>query len=120
MIQRKQWLSPILEVPMGQAEDRGRGVYAISVAAELVGMGQQNLRLYERKGLLEPGRTLGGTRQYSENDLVTLRRIGELLEVGLNLAGIRMVLLLEADNRRLENDLTEARSMAPTRVKTAG
>ena len=53
---------------MGQAEDRGRGVYAISVAAELVGTGQQNLRLYERKGLLEPGRTLRGTRQYSEDD----------------------------------------------------
>ena len=87
---------------MGQTDDRGRGVYAISVAAELVGTGQQNLRLYERKGLLEPGRTLGGTRQYSENDLVTLRRIGELLESGLNLAGVRMVLVLEADNRRLE------------------
>ncbi|MGO4583689.1 MerR family transcriptional regulator [Arthrobacter sp. 2RAF6] len=90
---------------MGQAKDRGRGVYAISVAAELVGMGQQNLRLYERKGLLEPGRTLGGTRQYSEDDLATLRRIGELLESGLNLAGIRMVLVLEADNRRLEAEL---------------
>ncbi|MDQ0213442.1 MerR family transcriptional regulator [Arthrobacter bambusae] len=93
---------------MGQAEDRGRGVYAISVAAELVGTGQQNLRLYERKGLLEPGRTLGGTRQYSEDDLVTLRRIGELLESGLNLAGIRMVLVLEADNRRLEAELRSA------------
>ncbi|WP_284763660.1 MerR family transcriptional regulator [Arthrobacter sp. efr-133-R2A-63] len=93
---------------MGQAEDRGRGVYAISVAAELVGTGQQNLRLYERKGLLEPGRTLGGTRQYSEDDLVILRRIGELLDSGLNLAGIRMVLVLEADNRRLEAELRSA------------
>ncbi|MCI0144273.1 MerR family transcriptional regulator, partial [Arthrobacter bambusae] len=69
---------------------------------------QQNLRLYERKGLLEPGRTLGGTRQYSEDDLVILRRIGELLESGLNLAGIRMVLVLEADNRRLEAELRSA------------
>ncbi|PYI38748.1 MerR family DNA-binding transcriptional regulator [Arthrobacter psychrolactophilus] len=86
-----------------------RGVYAISVAAELVGMGQQNLRLYERKGLLEPGRTLGGTRQYSENDLDTLRRIGDLLEIGLNLAGIRMVLHLEADMRDLESELASAR-----------
>ena len=93
---------------MGQAEDRGRGVYAISVAAELVGMGQQNLRLYERRGLLEPGRTLGGTRQYSENDLATLRRIGQLLDQGLNLAGIRMVLVLEADIRRLEAALSSA------------
>ncbi|GAB3562237.1 hypothetical protein GCM10027405_15080 [Arthrobacter alkaliphilus] len=95
---------------MGQAEDRGRGVYAISVAAELVGTGQQNLRLYERKGLLEPGRTLGGTRQYSEDDLVVLRRIGELLNLGLNLAGIRMVLVLEADNRRLEGELKSAKA----------
>jgi MerR family transcriptional regulator/heat shock protein HspR len=102
---------------MGQNEDAGRGVYAISVAAELVGMGQQNLRLYERKGLLEPGRTLGGTRQYSKDDLVTLRRIGELLETGLNLAGIRMVLLLEADNRRLEKELTAARSAASSRSR---
>jgi|SRR5213594_4049962 MerR family transcriptional regulator, heat shock protein HspR len=102
---------------MGQADDAGRGVYAISVAAELVGMAQQNLRLYERKGLLEPGRTLGGTRQYSENDLVTLRRIGELLELGLNLAGIRMVLQLEADVRRLESDLASARVAASTRPR---
>ncbi|GAB2708065.1 MerR family transcriptional regulator [Arthrobacter bambusae] len=99
---------------MSQAEDRGRGVYAISVAAELVGTGQQNLRLYERKGLLEPGRTLGGTRQYSENDLVTLRRIGELLELGLNLAGVRMVLVLEADNRRLEAELRSANATRDT------
>ncbi|WP_423183390.1 MerR family transcriptional regulator [Arthrobacter sp. NyZ413] len=103
-----------LEVPMGQAGDPGRGVYAISVAAELVGMGQQNLRLYERKGLLEPGRTLGGTRQYSEDDLVTLRRIGELLDLGLNLAGIRIVLVLEADNRRLEGELRSANAARDT------
>jgi DNA-binding transcriptional MerR regulator len=105
---------------MGQAEDRGRGVYAISVAAELVGTGQQNLRLYERKGLLEPGRTLGGTRQYSEDDLVILRRIGELLNLGLNLAGIRMVLVLEADNRRLEGELRSAKAAqdaAPSRSR---
>ncbi|MDQ0822279.1 MerR family transcriptional regulator/heat shock protein HspR [Arthrobacter sp. V4I6] len=86
------------------------GVYAISVAAELVGMGQQNLRLYERKGLLEPGRTVRGTRRYSEQDLETLRRISALLEDGLNLAGIRVVLRLEAVNRRLERDLAAART----------
>jgi DNA-binding transcriptional MerR regulator len=85
-------------------------VYAISVAAELVGMGQQNLRLYERKGLLEPGRTVGGTRRYSEQDLETLRRISALLEDGLNLAGIRVVLHLEAVNRRLERELAAART----------
>ncbi len=80
------------------------GVYAISVAAELVGTGQQNLRLYERKGLLTPDRTGGGTRRYSEANLVTLRRIGVLLEEGLNLAGVKLVLELEAANRGLAED----------------
>ena len=89
---------------------RSAAVYAISVAAELVGTGQQNLRLYERRGLLEPGRTGGGTRRYSEQDLDTLRRISALLEDGLNLAGIRLVLELEAANRRLERELAAARS----------
>ncbi|MBT2584505.1 MerR family transcriptional regulator [Arthrobacter sp. ISL-95] len=81
-----------------------RGVYAISVAAELVGTGQQNIRQYERKGLLTPGRTDGGTRRYSENDLETLRRIGVLLDEGLNLAGVKLVLELEAENRGLTED----------------
>jgi DNA-binding transcriptional MerR regulator len=85
-------------------------VYAISVAAELVGMGQQNLRLYERKGLLEPDRTDKGTRRYSEADLRILRRIADLLDEGLNLAGIRVVLELEEANRALERDLAAARS----------
>lgn len=86
------------------------GLYAISVAAELVGMGQQNLRLYERWGLLEPVRTVRGTRRYSEMDLATLRRISTLLQNGLNLAGIRTVLELEAANRRLERELAEAKA----------
>jgi DNA-binding transcriptional MerR regulator len=82
-----------------------RGVYAISVAAELLGIGQQNLRLYERKGLVEPARTEGGTRRYSENDLIVLRRITELLALGLNLSGIRLVLVLEAENKSLRKNL---------------
>ncbi len=81
------------------------GVYAISVVAQLVGTGQQNIRLYERKGLLTPDRTAGGTRQYSDTDLVVLRRIGELLEEGLNLAGVAKVLELEAANARLRAEL---------------
>ena len=81
--------------------DRNRGVYGISVAAELVGMGVQTLRLYEARGLLEPERTEGGTRRYSAADLDRLRRIGELLAAGLNLAGIGMVLDLEAQNSQL-------------------
>lgn len=87
--------------------DGGRdtqGVYAISVAAELVGTGQQNIRQYERKGLLTPERTDGGTRRYSENDLTTLRRIGVLLDEGLNLAGVKRVLELEEENRGLSED----------------
>jgi DNA-binding transcriptional MerR regulator len=81
--------------------DGDRGVYGISVAAELVGTGVQNLRSYEARGLLEPDRTEGGTRRYSANDLDRLRRIGDLLEAGLNLAGISMVLDLEAQNTKL-------------------
>lgn len=93
--------------------DRERGVYAISVVAAILGTGQQNIRLYERKGLLTPGRTSGGTRQYSESDLVTLRRIGELLDEGLNLAGIAKVLALEAENARLFRELKRARAPRP-------
>ena len=81
--------------------DPQRGVYGISVAAELVGMGVQNLRAYEARGLLEPGRTDGGTRRYSADDLDRLRRIGDLLDAGLNLAGISMVLDLEHQNSEL-------------------
>jgi MerR family transcriptional regulator/heat shock protein HspR len=89
--------------------DRSKGVYGISTAAELVGTGLQNLRLYERKGLLSPDRTSGGTRRYSEDDLARLRRIGQLLTSGLNLAGIAMVLELELDNARLRARLGHAR-----------
>jgi DNA-binding transcriptional MerR regulator len=81
--------------------DVERAVYGISVAAELVGMGVQTLRLYEARGLLEPDRTDGGTRRYSANDLDRLRRIGALLDAGLNLAGIAMVLDLETQNAQL-------------------
>lgn len=84
--------------------DGDRGLYGISVAAELVGMGVQNLRLYEARGLLEPERTAGGTRRYSANDLDRLRRIGDLLGAGLNLAGIGMVLHLEGENARLRDE----------------
>ncbi len=94
---------------MGTEHPLARGVYAISVAAEIVGMGQQNLRLYERKGLVEPGRTDGGTRRYSENDLTRLHRIAELLALGLNLSGIRLVLALEAENALLKSKLSSHR-----------
>jgi len=77
------------------------GVYAISVAAELTGAGVQNLRVYERRGLVEPSRTAGGTRRYSEHDLGRIRRVMALLDAGLNLAGVALVLDLQDDNTRL-------------------
>jgi DNA-binding transcriptional MerR regulator len=85
--------------------DRGRGVFVISVAAEMVSMRVQNLRVYERRGLLEPGRTAGGTRLYSAEDIDRLQRIGELLASGLNLAGIAHVLELEDRIHALEAEL---------------
>jgi DNA-binding transcriptional MerR regulator len=85
----------------GAADGSARGVYAISVAAELTGAGVQNLRVYERRGLVEPTRTEGGTRRYSEDDLTRVRRVLVLLDEGLNLAGIALVLALEDDNARL-------------------
>ncbi len=89
------------------AAEPDRALYAISVAAELVGTGVQNLRLYESRGLVEPQRTEGGTRRYSDNDLARLRRITVLLDAGLNLAGIALVLDLEHDNDRLRQRLGE-------------
>jgi DNA-binding transcriptional MerR regulator len=89
---------------VGASPPAERGVYGISTAAELVGMGVQTLRLYESRGLLEPARTAGGTRRYSERDLDRLRRIGELADDGLNIAGIALVLELEAENTRLRDE----------------
>ena len=83
---------------------RTRGVYAISVAAEMLSMQVQNLRVYERRGLVDPDRTPGGTRLYSREDLHQLARIRDLLAEGLNLAGIDRVLTLEARVRRLERE----------------
>ena len=84
---------------------RDVGVFAISVAAEMTSMQIQNLRVYERRGLVAPGRTPGGTRLYSEDDIDRLHRIRELLEAGLNLAGIAAVLDLEAENNALRDRL---------------
>jgi DNA-binding transcriptional MerR regulator len=89
------------EAPDNPGTQRTRGVYAISVAAELTGAAVQNLRVYERRGLVEPTRTEGGTRRYSEDDLDRVRRVLVLLDAGLNLAGIALVLDLEDDNARL-------------------
>jgi len=90
--------------PPEPASDGTTGVYGITVAAELAGMSVQALRLYERKGLLEPTRTTGGTRRYSDTDIARLRRIGVLINDGINLTGIARVLGLEADNADLHAD----------------
>lgn len=91
-------------------DDDTQGRYGISVAADLVGTGIQNLRVYERRGLLSPARTPGGTRLYSDADVTRLRRIGELLDSGLNLAGVERVLLLEETVRLLEGTVDELRA----------
>ena len=99
-----------------------QGVYGISVAAQLVGMGVQRLRLYESRGLLEPERTAGGTRRYSRDDLDRLQRIDALLEAGLNLAGIAMVLDLQDENHRLHHRLgvPPARPVEKSEGRSAG
>lgn len=86
------------------------GVYGISVAAELSGVAVQSLRLYERYGLLTPARSDGGTRRYSADDLARLRRIGELVDAGINLAGIARILNLEDDNATLSAANSDLRS----------
>jgi MerR family transcriptional regulator/heat shock protein HspR len=84
-----------------------RAVYVISVAAELSGVHPQTLRIYERKGLLEPGRTSGGSRRFSEADLKQLARIQELTQTGLNLEGVKRVLALEAEIAKLQQSIDQ-------------
>lgn len=81
---------------------RDRAVFVISVAAELAGMHPQTLRIYERKGLIEPFRTPGGTRRYSQEDIDRLTLIQQLTEEGLNLEGVRRVIAMENEIARLE------------------
>ena len=87
-----------------------RAVYSISVAAELSGASPQTLRLYEGRGLLTPARTDGGTRRYSDDDLERVRRIKDLLDGGINLAGIAQILNLEALNTQLKSDNSRLKS----------
>jgi MerR family transcriptional regulator/heat shock protein HspR len=89
--------------------DRRLGVFAISVAADMLSMQVQNLRVYERHGLVEPDRTAGGTRLYSQEDLDRLARIRDLLAEGLNLAGIARVIELESEIERLRAVLAQRR-----------
>ena len=84
-------------------DDRAeRALYVISVAAELAGVHPQTLRIYERKGLIEPSRTEGRSRRYSDRDIALLQRIQELTNEGVSLAGVRKILALEAELEQLQ------------------
>src|SRR3954470_22182408 len=83
-------------------DDNERALYIISVAAELAGVHPQTLRIYERKGLIEPRRTEGRSRRYSDRDIALLQRIQELTNDGVSLAGVRKILELEAEAERLQ------------------
>ena len=92
---------------MAKRVDSKRGVYMISVAAELAGMHPQTLRIYESRGLIEPERTSGGTRRYSDDDVERLRRIQELTnELGMNLAGVERVFELEEQLARMRERMS--------------
>ena len=94
-----------------------RAVYMISVAAELAGVHPQTLRIYERKGLVDPARTGGGSRRYSDADIALLQRISDLTDEGLNLAGVKRVLKLEARVAHLEAALQQVQTDASVAVE---
>ena len=94
-----------------------RALYIISIAAELAGVHPQTLRIYERKGLIEPARTVGRSRRYSDQDITLLRRIQELTNQGVGLAGVHRILELEAAVRRLTDELELARREARDAVE---
>lgn len=92
--------------------DPDQGLFSISVAAELSGLHPQTLRIYEREGLVAPARSAGGTRRYSSRDISRLQEICALTADGLNLAGIRRVLELQEETRRLQAELAALRRLA--------
>lgn len=96
--------------------DRTRALYVISVAAELAGVHPQTLRIYERKGLVDPARTAGGSRRYSDADIAVLQRIQQLTNEGLNLAGVERVLALEAELALTRAELAKVREAAAQAV----
>jgi MerR family transcriptional regulator, heat shock protein HspR len=109
-------VSPVKNGQSG-GDPMGRAVYVISVAAELAGVHPQTLRVYERRGLVDPLRTVGGSRRYSDRDLERLQRIQDLTSEGLNLEGVRKVLVLEAEVGRLQAELERVRSEARESVE---
>ncbi len=101
----------------GAERDHSMAVYVISVAAELAGVHPQTLRIYERKGLLGPARTLGGSRRYSDKDIELLRRIQDLTGEGLNLEGVKRIIELETEIARLHVEVARARAEAREAVE---
>ena len=95
---------------------RDHAVYVISVAAELAGMHPQTLRIYERRGLVQPARTQGGNRRYSDLDIERLRRISDLAAEGMNLEGIRRVMALEQEVARLGAENEKLRNVAASAI----
>jgi MerR family transcriptional regulator/heat shock protein HspR len=93
------------------SEKRTRAVFVISVAAELAGMHPQTLRIYERKGLIDPYRTPGGTRRYSQDDIERLSLIQELTSQGLNLEGVKQVLDLQREVQSLRGEVADLRTL---------
>jgi MerR family transcriptional regulator, heat shock protein HspR len=94
------------------ADSHKRALYVISVAAELAGVHPQTVRIYERRGLLDPARTGGGSRRYSDRDIERLRRIQNLTSAGLNLAGVKLVMEMEDELKRLRRELDRTREEA--------
>src|SRR5581483_9192516 len=94
-----------------------KGVYVISVAAELAGVHPQTLRIYERRGLLDPARTGGGSRRYSDRDIEQLKRIQDLTSAGLNLAGVKLVMEMEEELKLLRRELDRTRQEAREAVE---
>ncbi len=101
-----------LAVVMTPWTEPGRGLFSIAVAAELTGLHPQTLRIYEREGLLDPVRSPGGTRRYSTDDIGRLHQIMVLTSDGLNLAGVRRVLELQEEARRLQAEIDQLKAAA--------
>jgi MerR family transcriptional regulator/heat shock protein HspR len=102
-------------------ERNERAVYIISVAAELAGVHPQTLRIYERKGLLRPARTAGNTRRYSERDIDRLREIQDLTTRGVNLAGVKLIMELQAEMSRARRQMDQMRrELQRTRERLRG
>jgi MerR family transcriptional regulator, heat shock protein HspR len=104
---------------MAKRPDRQHAMYVISIAAELAGVHPQTLRVYERKGLVNPHRTEGNTRRYSDEDITLLRKIQELTNEGINLAGVTRILQLEKDLQTLARRYEKALQELETREHQA-